>query len=345
MATIGIPANLVVRSTTADTGFRNRSTKNGGAGPPSLRRTVCEETRMTTEEVRTLLLDIANQHGVAADDNMSFTDIANKLKEARPYDVGGTGAKAEPRPRSNAAQWVAAVVGIVGALAGCAGALAAWRSSEAASTSATSAQTSAQAALDNAKNTTDQYRDVARMVAEEAQEKKLTGLQQVVVYEMLEREANPGGPKTLSFEEIKKRYNDEVIRDRKWGEDLAKQPFDANRLKLLLMNLESVGMVHRVFPGPDYMIQQSAYLGEFHRVKPVTDAKSDIIQLAFEKSGQVGIDEARNRMREAHSVTDREWALLITDLICQGLIRIEDKKLFAAHWTPKGTIPTPKKSD
>lgn len=298
---------------------------------------------MTTDEVKSLLVDIASHQGVATNDSMDYTDIANRLKEAGP--PGGGGGDGSPRPKSSLAQVVAAWVGILGAIAGCAGAFAAWRSSEAASTSATAASTSAQAALDNAKNTVDHYKDLAKMVADETKEKKLTGLQQVMVYELLEREAKPGSEKTLSFEEIKKRYNDEVIRDRKWGDELAQQPFDANRLKLLLMNLESVGMVHRVFPGPDYMIQQSTYLGEFHRVKPITDAKNDIVQWAFEKSGQMGMDEVRNKIRDTHNVTDREWALLITDLVCAGSIRIEEKKLFAAHWAPKVAMPAPKKTD
>ena len=134
---------------------------------------------MTTDEVKTLLSDIAKSQGVELDNKMDYLQMAQRLKERMTLVIR------TPAPKAN---WAQAITVIVGILAMGVAAWAAYSSSE----SAKASRDSAKAAETNVDITSKQYEKTAKMVADEVRDKTDTGLQQVVIYDMLEQGGEAG---------------------------------------------------------------------------------------------------------------------------------------------------------
>jgi hypothetical protein len=269
------------------------------------------------------LLEICYRYGLPATEGMSNPALEELIR------------RGNPRPTVS---WWQAGPQIGSVLVGLAAAGAGWysahhssRSADASSRSAEAAVKSLEAAEASAAKGDQNYDNFMKLVRDETNQNTLQKRQQEAIYDILERElvANRA---PLTFHEIEKRYDEEVIRQRKWGDKLAMVPFDSGQIRESVLNLMSLNLVYAVYSDDPkkpsgYTANQATMAKEIHRSTPILETKRDIIARAFEESGKHDLVGLRKLVPVERQITDREWALLVNDLIMSGSIAIEDGKV------------------
>jgi hypothetical protein len=272
-------------------------------------------------------LELAVRMGIPADKSMTIEELEDRV------------LKGMPRPKAPWVQIVATVLtGIVVAVSAYT-ARQAERSADAAARAVDASIEHYQNAQAEERKGQQNFREFMALIQENVSEDLFKRRQESAVYDIMERDAVATG-NAMSFDAIKRKYHDEVIRDKKWGGDLAKREFNEDKLRQVLINLISMRVVTAVYPEAEpriaaYIVYQGSLTKNADRCTPINDTKLDIIAKVYDKSGEYTLDQLRKDVPAERKITNKEWAILITDLMTSNHIYLVDGRAHSLANLPK----------
>lgn len=215
---------------------------------------------------------------------------------------------------------------------------AAQKSANASERAATATEKSLKASEISSEKADANYRDFLQMLKSELDKDAISRKQQAIIHNILERELS-AKLRPLTFKEIESRYEQEV-RLKKWGADMEKAGFDSDQIRQALLNLHARGLAFTVYPdGPEkeaaYTVNQATIATDIHRSKPTEDTRLDVIEWVYKENGKHTLEDLRRKIPVERAISDREWAIILTDLLRNNFILLADGKVYAV-----GRLPT-----